>query len=99
MSTPIYTIAVLKAKRGRLDDLKTVLTTLAAGTRQEPGAVEYFFVQDQAHDQNTIVSYEKWADAGEEAAHWKTPHLRSAIKQMKDVLDGDPVIYRGPQII
>ena len=96
---PIYTIAVLKAKPGRLDDLKAVLTTLAAETRQEPGAVEYVFIQDQAHDENTIVSYEKWADAAQEAGHWKTPHLRSAIKQMKNVLDGDPVIHRGPRII
>ncbi len=99
MSEPIYTIAVLKAKPGRLDDLEAVLRVLATETRKEPGAIDYFFVQDQAHDRNTIVSFEKWADADEEAAHWKTPHLRHAIGQMKEILDGDPAVHRGLRVI
>ena len=99
MSDNIFTIAVLKAKEGRLDDLKNTLETLATETRRESGAFEYFFVHDQNHDPNTIVSYEKWENAGEEAKHWKTPHLRNAIEQMKDILDGAPVVHRGPKII
>ncbi|MEM8837333.1 MAG: putative quinol monooxygenase [Pseudomonadota bacterium] len=99
MTTPIYTIAVLKAKPGRLDDLKTTLSALAEDTRKETGAVEYFFVHDENHDANTIVSYEKWTSADHEAAHWQTPHLRNAIKALKDILDGDPIIHRGPRVI
>ena len=99
MAEPIYTIAILKAKAGRLEDLKSVLEALATETRKEQGAIEYFFVHDQNHDENTIVSYEKWANAEEEAAHWQTPHLKTAIAQMKDILDGSPIVHRGPQVI
>jgi quinol monooxygenase YgiN len=99
MSENIYTIAILRAKAGRFDDLRSTLETLAAKTRKESGAIEYFFVQDQNHDSNTIVSYEKWEDADEEAKHWKTSHLRDAIRRMKDILQGEPVVHRGPRII
>lgn len=99
MNTHVYTIAVLKAKDGRLDDLKLTLSKLAVETRKEEGAIEYFFVHDENFDPNTIVSYEKWASATQEAAHWKTPHLHAAIGEMKNILDGDPVVHRGPRVI
>lgn len=99
MSDKTYVIAILKAKEGRLDDLKATLTTLAAETRKEPGANDYFFMHDENYDENTIVSYEKWESAEAESAHWKTPHLRHAILEMKDILDGDPIVRRGPKII
>ncbi len=99
MSENIYTIAVLTAKAGRLDDLKSVLEALAKETRKESGAIEYFFIHDESHNSNTIVSYEKWENAGEEGKHWKTPHLTNALEQLKDILDGEPVIHKGPKII
>ena len=99
MNDNIYTIAVLKAKEGHLDALKAALKALASETRKESGAIEYFFVHDENHDSNTIVSYEKWENAEEEARHWKTQHLRHAIEHMKDILEGEPVVHRGPKII
>ena len=44
-------------------------------TPNEPGANDYFFLQDENYDENTIVSYEKWESAEAESAHWKTPPL------------------------
>lgn len=99
MSNPIYTFAVLRAKEGRLEDLKSALETLAQETRQETGVIEYLFVQDENHDPNTILSYEKWQSSEEEAKHWQTPHLKQAITTLKDLLDGDPIIHRGYPII
>ena len=99
MSVNIFTIAVLKAREGRLDDLKATLTALAEETRKEPGAHEYFFVQDENHDTNTIVSYERWETAEEEKKHWGTPHLKSAIDAMADILNGAPQIHRGYKVI
>ena len=99
MNDNIYTIAVLKAKEGRIGDLKATLENLAEETRKETGAVEYFFVHDEFHDNNTIVSYEKWVNADEEAKHWETPHLNHAINQLGDILEGDPIIHRGPKVI
>ena len=99
MNENIYTIAVLTAKKGHLDDLKSVLGALAKETRKESGAVEYFFIHDENHNPNTIVSYEKWENVSEEGKHWKTLHLTNAMSQLKDILDGEPVIHRGPKII
>ena len=99
MSQNIYTIAVLKAKPGRLGDLKATLEALAVETRKEAGAHEYFFVQDENHDPNTIVSYERWENAAEEKSHWDTPHLKAAISAMGDILDDKPQVHRGYKII
>lgn len=99
MNDNIYTIAILKAKEGRIDDLKSTLEILAGETRKESGANEYFFIHDENHNKNTIVSYERWENAEEEGKHWKTPHLTSAIEQLKDVLDGDPIIHKGYKVI
>ena len=99
MSQNIYTIAVLKAKPGRLGDLKSTLEALAAETRMEPGAQEYFFIQDENVDSDTILSYERWENAEEERKHWETPHLNRALEQLGDILAGPPAIYKGFQII
>ena len=98
MSDNLYTIAELTAQDGKLDELKAILTDLAQETRKEAGAVEYFFILDQSKG-NTILSYEKWTNADEEGKHWETPHLTSAIEKLKDVLEGNPVIHKGHQII
>ena len=99
MSKNIYTIAVLKAKPGRLQDLKSTLEALASETRKESGAQEYFFIQDEDVDTDTILSYERWENAEEESKHWETPHLNRALEKLGDILDGDPVIYKGFQVI
>ena len=98
MSANTYTIAVLKAKPGKADALISVLTDLAAETRKEAGAEEYGFIRDQKYPE-TILSYEKWTDADAEAAHWRTPHLAAAIAQFKALLDGAPIVHKGPKII
>jgi len=99
MADEIYTIAVLKAKEGRVEDLKAVLSKLAEETRKEAGAQEYFFVHDENYDPNTILSYERWTNATEEGKHWETPHLKQALSSLGDILAGDAVIHRGPRVI
>ena len=98
MSEKLYTIAVLKAKDDKFDDMIAVLEELASHTRQEAGALKYGFYQRQ-EDPNVVLSFEEWQDSDVEGKHWDTPHLTSAIEAFKDILDGEPIIYKGPQII
>ncbi len=98
MSEKLYTIAVLKAQTGKSDELVAVLEELAKQTRQEAGALQYGFYRNQ-EDPNIILSFEEWQDGDVEAAHWKTPHLTSAIEKFQDILDGEPTIYKSRQII
>lgn len=98
MSDKTYTIAILKAKDGSLEKMIGVLEQLANDTRKEPGALQYGFYQSQ-DDPNTVLSFEEWQDTDAETAHWKTPHLTAAIEAFKELLEGEPIIYKGPQII
>ncbi|MEL7035822.1 MAG: putative quinol monooxygenase [Cyanobacteria bacterium J06592_8] len=98
MSEKLYTVAVLKAQIGKFDELVAILEELAKQTRQEAGALQYGFYRT-LEDPNTILSFEEWLDADVESAHWKTPHLTSAIEKFKDILDGEPTIYKSHQII
>lgn len=98
MSEKTYTIAVLKAKTDKVDEMIAVLEELANHTRQESGALQYGFYRSQ-DDPNTVLSFEEWQDTEAEAEHWQTPHLTSALQAFKDILDGEPIIYKGPQII
>ncbi|MEO1523085.1 MAG: putative quinol monooxygenase [Cyanobacteria bacterium J06633_2] len=98
MSEKLYTIAILKAKDDKLDEMLAVLEELARHTRQEVGALQYGFYRSQEAP-NIVLSFEEWQDADAEDKHWKTPHLTSAIEAFKDILDGDPIVYKGPQII
>lgn len=98
MSSNVYTIAVLKAKAGKADTLIEILESLATETRKEDGAEEYGFIRDQKSP-DVVLSYERWRDADAEAAHWQTPHLKSALAKFGHVLDGEPTIYKGPKVI
>ena len=98
MSEKLYTVAVLKAQTGKFDELVVVLEELAKKTLQETGVLQYGFYRNQ-EDPNIILSFEEWQDADVEAAHWKTPHLTSALEKFKDILDGEPTIYKSRQII
>ncbi|GGA06963.1 putative quinol monooxygenase [Okeania sp. KiyG1] len=98
MSEKLYTVAVLKAQTGKFNELVAVLEELARQTRQEAGALQYGFYRNQ-EDPNTILSFEEWQDTDFESAHWKTPHLISAVEKFKDILDGEPIVYKSHQII
>ncbi|NES87987.1 MAG: antibiotic biosynthesis monooxygenase [Okeania sp. SIO1H6] len=98
MSEKLYTVAVLKAQQGKFDELVAVLEELARQSRQETGALQYGFYRNQ-EDPNTILSFEEWQDTDVESAHWETPHLTSAVEKFKDILDGEPIVYKGHQII
>jgi quinol monooxygenase YgiN len=98
MTEKLYTIAVLPAAQGKTDVLIDHLETLAEQTRKEAGCIEYGFYRDQ-RTPSVVLSYEVWQDAEAEAAHWGTPHLTQAIEAFEHLLDGQPIIYKGPRII
>lgn len=98
MHQNVYTIAVLPAKEGRIDDLLKTLETLAKATRQEHGCIEYGFYQDRDRP-STVLSFERWVDSDAEDSHWQTPHLKHAIGAMGDILEREPEIFKATNII
>lgn len=99
MSQPTYTIAELVAQEGKFEELKLILTELAKETRKEPGALEYFFIEDKLKP-NTILSCERWENEAEEAKHWETEHLKNGLaRASKVIVNGEAILHKGPQII
>ena len=98
MHSNFYTVVVLTAQEGKLDDLVSIMNELAAETRKEPGFVRYDFFKEQG-DPRVIVSYEEWRDAEAEAAHWQTDHLKGALGKLGTVLDAQPQISKELKII
>ncbi|WP_168194508.1 MULTISPECIES: putative quinol monooxygenase [unclassified Leclercia] len=81
----ITLIAVLKAKPGKRDALKTALQALLLPTRQEPGNVEYQLFQLR---DTPDMFYVREAWRGQEAleAHIALPHFQAFILQMDELL-------------
>ncbi len=84
-SDTITLIAVLKAKPGKRDALKTALQALLLPTRQEPGNVEYQLFQLR---DTPDCFYVREAWRGQEAleAHIALPHFQAFILQMDELL-------------
>ena len=78
-------IAVLKAKAGQRDNLKSALQALILPTRQEDGCLDYALFQLQ-DSPDTFYMRESWK--GQEAldAHIALPHFQVFVKQMDELL-------------
>ena len=99
MSKQVFVVAELTAQEGKFEALKGIFQTLAQETRKEKGAVEYFFIEDETKP-NTLLSIERWENAAEEARHWETPHLKTALEEATKILvDNKAIIHKGNQVI
>lgn len=78
-------IAVLKAKEGKRDSLKSALQALIAPTRQETGCLDYALFQLQ---ETPDVFYMRESWKGQEAldVHIALPHFQVFVQQMDDLL-------------
>lgn len=99
MNKQIFVVAELTAQDGKFEEMKQIFEDLAAETRKEKGAIEYFFIEDETKP-NTLLSIERWENAVEEAKHWETPHLKNALENASKILvDNKAIIHKGLQVI
>jgi quinol monooxygenase YgiN len=82
-------IAVLKAKEGKREGLKSALQALISPTRQEEGCLDYALFQLQ-DSPDVFYMRESWK--GQEAldAHIALPHFQAFVQQM-DALLAEPL--------
>lgn len=82
-------IAVLKAKEGQQDNLKSALQALIAPTRHEEGCLDYALFQLQ---ETPDVFYMRESWEGQEAldAHIALPHFQAFVQEM-DALLAEPL--------
>ena len=79
----------LSAKPDKVDELKRVLTGLAAPTRQEPGCLSYEIFQNLA-DPCDFTFVEEWASDAALDAHWQAPHTQDALARGVPLLAASP---------
>lgn len=85
-TTPLVSIAVLKAKTGQREALRDALSALVAPTRQEPGCLDYtlFELRDEP---GSFYMRESFQDQTALDAHFATPYFQAFEKRSGELLD------------
>ena len=84
----LHVVATLVARPGKANELKELLEGLIAPTHREEGCISYRLHRSHDND-HEFVFIEEWTDAASLDAHLQSPHLRAALPQMPELLDGD----------
>ncbi len=88
MSSSLHLIAMFTAKRGRTDELRSLLESLVEPTREEAGCLDYRLMAD-TEDDRKFVFVEEWRDSAALDAHFKMPYLQHALSRFPELLDGE----------
>jgi len=91
MTAPVKIVAVLTARAGAADRLRTLLDSMLAPSRAEPGNLRYDLWQDQANADRFILD-ELYVDAEAIAAHRATPHFQNYLAQIGDLAERDAFV-------
>lgn len=84
-------IATIRARSGKVDELRALLESLVGPTRAEDGNVTYALHQG-AQDPAVFVFYENWTSQEHLDAHLGSPELHEALGRASELLDGDVAI-------
>ncbi len=85
-------IALITAKPGSEDLVRSSLQELAAESRKEPGCVSYE-LHESAAAPGTFVTVEAWKSQADLDGHMQTPHIAAALGKVGDALAAPPAIH------
>ena len=86
MSRHVKVIAVLRARPGKGEELRTLLGGMVDPSRKEPGTLRYDLWQDQT-DPDRLVLDELYADDGAVAAHRAGPHFQAYLSAISNLAE------------
>ncbi|MPT18462.1 MAG: antibiotic biosynthesis monooxygenase [Pseudomonas sp.] len=89
MSKPLVSLAVLKAKPGKQQELKEGLLSLIEPTRAEPGNLDYVLFE-MRDEPGTFYMREAFKDQAALDAHFATPYFK-AFAATADELLSEPL--------
>ena len=93
MPATVHVLARYVALPGKEDALKSVLIALVPPTRRELGCYQYDLLVDRT-DPRQFCFVERWDDEAALDQHLETPHLKKALDQVQDLVEGPPEIHR-----
>ena len=94
----IKSIAILVAKRGRVEDLRALLEGMVAPSRAEAGNAQYNLWGDHA-DAGRFVLEELYTDDTAVAAHHATPHFKNYLSRVNDLADRTVVMLDPLEVV
>jgi quinol monooxygenase YgiN len=97
MATTIHVIARIRAKEGKEDALKTVLTALIAPSRREIACFQYDLLQSTT-DRRDFCFVERWDNDAGLNEHAASAHVKRASEQIADLVETPPDIQRFEQL-
>lgn len=97
MPATVHVIARLRAKEGKEDALRTVLSALVNPSRREVACYQYDLLQSST-DPRMFCFVERWENDKALDVHGASEHVRRAGEQLADLVDGPPDIQRFRQL-
>lgn len=91
MEEKFISLAILKAKEGKTDELKAALLKLTVPTRQEIGCLEYVLFEGK-NQPGTLYMREAFKSKEAFDAHIASPHFTEFIAQKDEILAGDVTV-------
>jgi quinol monooxygenase YgiN len=93
MPKTLHVLARVRAKEGKHEALKTVLSALVAPSRREIACHQYDLLQSTS-DPRDFVFVERWENEQGLERHGASDHVRKAGEQIADLVDAPPDIRR-----
>jgi quinol monooxygenase YgiN len=93
MPETVHVIARVRAKEGKEDALKAVLTALVPPSRRELQCYQYDLLQSST-DPREFCFVERWDGEAAVDQHGRSEHVTRAGAQMTDLVEAPPDIHR-----
>ena len=93
MAATVHVIARVRAKAGKEEALKTVLSALVVPSRRELACFKYDLLQSST-DPREFAFVERWETQLGLDQHAASDHVKRAGEQIADLVDGPPDIQR-----
>ncbi|MDQ3615381.1 MAG: antibiotic biosynthesis monooxygenase [Actinomycetota bacterium] len=88
----LHVVAVIAARSGSEDELRSVLSGLVDPTRAEHGCLAYDLFES-ASMPGTFITVELWRDQSDVDAHMQTAHIAAALAASEAHLAAPPGIH------
>lgn len=88
----IYLTAILKSKKGSVQDLKAILENMVVNTRKED-ACEKYELQQNLDDETIFIFHEIWKSREGLDSHNQQPYIKEFVEKAPELLDRPAEIY------
>jgi quinol monooxygenase YgiN len=86
-------IARVRSRPGKVNELLSVLSSLAAPTCKEPGWLSYELLQNNG-DPTDLTLVEEWQNNTALESHFATKHFKDALTKLPNLVAAEPDIGR-----